>query len=67
MKVMLEKGTSEYVEAKLDGSGKLDLSIRTLASDRKAVLITAKLDDDQLGKLIANLILLKSRLANEER
>jgi hypothetical protein len=66
MKVMVGKTNAEYIEAKLDGSGKLDLSIRTHTSDKKAVLITAKLDTDQLDKLIANLILLKSKALNEE-
>ena len=66
MKVYVGKSNSEYVEAKQDGKGCIDLSIRTTPSDKKTVVITAKLNEDSLSKLIANLILLKSKIANEE-
>ncbi len=66
MRVFVGKGNSEYVEAKQDGKGNVDLSIRTTPSDKKTVVITAKLNQDSLGTLIANLILLKSKIANEE-
>lgn len=66
MRFNLDKGNnSEYIELDPDGKGNLDLSIRTSASDRRAILITAKLNPDVLDKLIANLILLKSKISNE--
>lgn len=65
MKVFVGSNT-DYVEAKSDGKGSIDLSIRTTSSDRKVVLMTAKLNEDSLSKLIANLILLKSKIANEQ-
>lgn len=65
MKVFVGKNNTDYIEAKQDGKGGVDLSIRTSA-DKKAFVITAKLNDDSLAKLIANLILLKSKIANEE-
>ncbi len=65
LKVYLDKNI-EYIETKPDGNGNLDLSIRTVSSDKKVVLITAKLSQDHLDKFIANLIFLKSRMISEE-
>jgi hypothetical protein len=67
LRVTLENGNTEYVETRPDGKGNLDLSIRTVASDRKVIMITAKLSSDNLDKLISNLISLKSRMINEGR
>jgi hypothetical protein len=59
--------TSDFIELKPDGKGNLDISIRTSSSDKKITMITAKLNEDSLGKLIANLILLKSKISNEQK
>lgn len=67
LRVSLENGNSEYVETRIDGKGGLDLSIRTVASDKKVIMITAKLSQDNLDKLISNLISLKSRMVSEGR
>ena len=67
MKVYLDQETSEYIETKNDGMGSVDLSIRTSTGRDNSIIITAKLDDDILDKLISNLILLKSRLPHEKR
>lgn len=58
--------TSDFIELKPDGRGNIDISIRT-SSDKKITMITAKLNEDSLGKLIANLILLKSKISNEQK
>jgi hypothetical protein len=64
MKIYVGKNSSEYVEAKTDGRGSVDLSIRT-SVEKKIMLITAKMDVDSLDKLIAHLIVLKTKIMAE--
>jgi hypothetical protein len=66
MKVFVSDNISDFIESKPDGRGNVDLSIRTYADSKKIVAITAKLDADRLDKLIANLILLKSKILSEK-
>jgi len=66
MKVYVDKDTSDYIQAKGDGRGSVDLSIRAKADGSSSVVITAKLSPDVLDKIITNLILLKSRALNEK-
>ena len=58
----LDKESSDYIEVKNDSKKSVDLSIKTNTEDKKSIILTAKLDGDVLDKLIANLILLKSRI-----
>jgi hypothetical protein len=67
MKIMLDRKESDYLEIKQDNGGKLDLSIRTTNAERKSLIITAKLDFDAVDKIIANLILLKTKMTNEQK
>jgi hypothetical protein len=60
MKIFLDVENQEYLEVKSDDEGNVDLSLRTNDSSR-GIIITAKLKQDILDKLIANLILLKTR------
>jgi len=62
MKMYLDKESSDYIEVKNDSKKSVDLSIKTNTEDKKSIILTAKLDGDVLDKLIANLILLKSRI-----
>jgi hypothetical protein len=66
MKVFVGESNGEYVEVKPDGRGSVDLSIRT-SVEKKTLVVTAKLDSDSLDKVIANLILLKSKVMVDER
>ena len=66
MKIYVDKDASDYIETKSDGRGSVDLSIRAKADNSSSVIITAKLNSDVLDKVIANLILLKSRTLNEK-
>lgn len=65
MKVYIDG--SDYIEAKNDGRGSVDLSIRTSSNEKKSIIITAKLDSEVLDKLISNLIILKSKVISEEK
>jgi len=67
MKVFIDKENSDYVEIKEDEKGNVNFSIRTKKNDNTNIIITAKLNEDILDKIIANLILLKSRNANEKK
>jgi hypothetical protein len=66
MKVYIDKDNHDYIEIKKDNDGNVDLSIRTKKDKKTGLVITAKLDLDSLDKIIANLILLKSRIVNEK-
>ena len=66
MKVFIDRENSDYVEIKNDGAGSVDLSIRTKKDSNSSIIITAKLNDEVLDKLITNLIILKSRAINEK-
>lgn len=64
MKIYIDKDNYDYLEIKSDGSGNIDLSIRTTQSE-KNMIITAKLNQHAIDKLIANLVLLKAKSTNE--
>jgi len=66
MKVLIDKDSSDYIEIREDGKGNVDFSIRTTKEDGSSLIITAKLDNDIVDKVVANLILLKSRNPNEK-
>lgn len=66
MKVYVDKNSSDYIEVKRDGRGSVILSIRAKTTDTTNVLISAKMDPDTLDRVIANLILIKSRIIHEK-
>lgn len=66
MRVFIDKDNGDYVEAKTDGAGNVNLSIRTKKDTNASIIITAKLNDQVLEKLITNLVILKSKVVNEK-
>ncbi len=66
MKVYVDKDSSDYIETKEDGRGSVDISIRAKTDQSSTVIITAKMNSDVLDKVIANLILLKSKVISDE-
>jgi len=66
MKIIVDRNSFDYIEVKGDGRGSVDLSIRAKSDKSSSVVITAKMSPDILDKVIANLILLKSRSLNEK-
>jgi hypothetical protein len=66
MKVYVDKETSDYIETKDDGKGSVDISIRAKTDSLSSVIITAKMNSEVLDKVIANLILLKSKVISHE-
>lgn len=67
MKVYIDKESSDYIETREDGKGSVDISIRAKTDNLSSVIITAKMNSDVLDKLIANLILLKSKVIIDEQ
>lgn len=61
MKIYVDENRSDYIEVKEDGRGSVDISIRAKV-DTSNVIITAKMNSESLDKVIAQLILLKSRV-----
>lgn len=64
MKVFLNE--ENYIELKKNEEGEINLSIRTLTSNKTSYIITAKLSKEIVDKLIANLLLLKTSPNEEE-
>ena len=66
MKIYVDKNSSDYIEISEDRLGSVDLSIRTKTNSRKSIIVTAKVSSDSLDKLISGLVILKSRLSDEQ-
>ena len=65
MKIFIDG--SDYIEAKTDGLGSVDLSIRASSDDKSSLIITAKLNSELLDKFITDLIILKSKIPSEQK
>ncbi len=58
--------SNDYVELKKQKDGIVDLSIRTSTEAKSTIIITAKLNQENLDKMLAHLMLLKAEVKNEK-
>jgi len=66
MKIVVDNETRDYIEVKENFKKGIDLSIRARNLDKSSIIITANLNQEQLDKLITQLVILKSKIALDE-